>query len=88
MNEQGLASQLAGMGGQPSPTPREDINQEIIRKVAALLAQGISPDDLLAQGVPPEIIEQALRLVQNQVAPQVSEDRAGLAGMVTKGGMQ
>lgn len=60
MDEQGLAAQGQPQGQQGPST------QEIVQKVAELLAQGVTPEQLLAKGVPQEIIDMAMQLLQQQ----------------------
>jgi hypothetical protein len=74
MNELGLAQ--AGAGQQAEPM--RNINQ-----IVSMLMQGVSPDQLVAQGVPQELVMEAMRIVQQEIT-EVPEDQAGLAGMVTK----
>ena len=67
MDEQGLAAQ-GQMQGQQGPT-----TEQMVQKVAELLAQGVTPEQLLEKGVPQEIIDMAMRLLQQgqQSAPQM-----------------
>ena len=68
MNEQmGLAAQ-GGMQEQQGPT-----QEQIVMKVAELLAQGVTPEQLNAQGVPQEIIEMAVQLLQSQQGQQLPQ---------------
>ena len=61
MNEQiGLAAQ-GQMQGQQGPT-----TEQIVQKVAELLAQGVTAEQLMAKGVPKEIIQMAMQLLQSQ----------------------
>ena len=65
MNEQmGLAAQ----GGMQGPT-----QEQIVMKVAELLAQGVTPEQLNAQGVPMDVIEMAMRLLQSQQGQQLPQ---------------
>ncbi len=64
MNEQvGLAAQ-----GQQGPT-----QEQLVMKVAELLAQGVTPEQLNAQGVPMDVIEMAMRLLQSQQGQQMPQ---------------
>jgi len=74
MDELGLAQ--AGIGQQTEPM--RDINQ-----IVAMLLQGVSPDQLIAQGLPQELVMEAMRIVQQQTT-EVPAEQAGLAGMVTQ----
>ena len=68
MNEQmGLAAQ-GGMQEQQGPT-----QEQIVMKVAELLAQGVTPEQLMAKGVPQEIIEMAMQLLQSQQGQQLPQ---------------
>ena len=68
MNEQmGLAAQ-GGMQEQQGPT-----QEQIVMKVAELLAQGVTPEQLNAQGVPMYVIEMAVQLLQSQQGQQLPQ---------------
>ena len=68
MNEQmGLAAQ-GGMQEQQGPT-----KEQLVMKVAELLAQGVTPEQLNAQGVPMDVIEMAMRLLQSQQGQQMPQ---------------
>ena len=65
MNEQmGLAAQ----GGMQGPT-----QEQIVMKVAELLAQGVTPEQLNTQGVTMDVIEMAMRLLQSQQGQQLPQ---------------
>lgn len=83
--EQGLAQTMGGMqqGMQDNP-------QALVQEVVQMLMQGVSPDEIVAQGVPMEIVRQAVEIVLAQEqqmattqAPPATD--AGLA--MTMGGM-
>ena len=68
MNEQiGLAAQ-GGMQEQQGPT-----QEQIVMEVAELLAQGVTPDQLNAQGVTMDVIEMAMQLLQSQQGQQLPQ---------------
>ena len=68
MNEQmGLAAQ-GGMQEQQGPT-----QEQIVMKVAELLAQVVTPEQLNAQGVPMDVIEMAVQLLQSQQGQQLPQ---------------
>lgn len=75
MEEQGLAEQ-AVVGAQPS---MEEVLQEVIR----MLEQGTTPEQLLEMGVPQELLEQALMMLQ-QGQKQVVASDGGLATSVPR----
>lgn len=75
MNEQGLAEQ-AMVGAQPS---MEEVLQEVIR----MLEQGSTPEQLLEMGVPQELLQQALMLMQQEQKQIVVSD-GGLATSVPR----
>ena len=56
-----------------------------VEQVAAMLMQGVTPEELVQKGVPVQVIEQAMMLIQQQ--QQVQAGDAGLAGRVTQGGL-
>lgn len=81
MDEQGLAAQ-GQMQGQQGPT-----TEQMVQKVAELLAQGVTPEQLIEKGVPQEIIDMAMQLLQQgqqvqQPAQVMTED-----GLASRGRM-
>jgi hypothetical protein len=68
MNEQGLAGQGAG------------ISPEMVQQVIAALQSGVSADELIAQGVPPEVIQLAMQELSAQAQQPVGPQGGGLAG--------
>lgn len=73
--EQGLAQQAAG----------QDM-QMMVQQVVQLLMEGVAPEDLLQQGVPMEVIQEAIAIIQaqeQQMATQQSpaSTESGLAMM-------
>ena len=78
MNEQmGLAAQ----GGMQEPT-----QEQIVMKVAELLAQGVTPEQLNAQGVPMDVIEMAVQLLQSQQGQQLPQAEP-VQGVPNDGGL-
>lgn len=75
MEEQGLAAQ-AGQG--------QDQATMAVQQIVELLMQGVTPEELLQQGVPHELVMKAIAMVkaqqsqQQQMAPQQQQD-TGLA---------
>jgi len=57
-------------------------DSQTVQQVMLLLTQGANPDELLAQGVPAEVIELAMQGLQAQAAQQ-----QGLAQGPTGGGI-
>jgi len=75
MNEQqGLAQQQAMGGGQQGMQ-----TEEMLKQVVQLLMQGVTPEELMAKGVPQEVIEAAMRIMQQQQMQQQAPAE-GLAG--------
>ena len=90
--EQGLAQQVAqqSQAGMPQGMNQEEVAQ-LVQQVAKLLAQGVSPEELLQKGVPEEIIDMALKMVgqpdqdtdgDEQQVPQAMQGEQGLAAQV------
>lgn len=75
---QGLAAQGAQQGQQQQL-------QQMLQQVIQMLMQGANPDDLIKQGVPPEVVQQAIQIIQQQQGQPQSSDgdvdpqQAGLA---------
>lgn len=77
MEEQGLANSMVDSGtGMVSEQEMQLIMDEVIR----LLSEGVSPEELIEMGVPPELIEQAMAMMESP-APQAASAPAdgGLA---------
>jgi hypothetical protein len=84
MNEQGLAAQ-----GQMQQEPT---TEQLVMKVAELMAQGVTAEQLMQQGVPKEIIDMAMQVLQSQQGqqqPQVEPVQGGLndGGLASRGMM-
>lgn len=81
MNEQvGLAAQ-GSMQEQQGPT-----QEQLVMKVAELLAQGVTPEQLNTQGVPMDVIEMAMRLLQSQQGQQIPQVEP-VQGVPSDGGL-
>ena len=77
-----MEPQMQGLAGQVAQTsPMRDLDQ-----VIAMLIQGVTPDELIQNGVPEELVMMALEEVSKQ-ATQVPPEQAGLAATVVKPGM-
>lgn len=84
---EGLAQQMAG---QPASTGAQGM--PTVEEIIALLMQGVTPEQLLQQGVPEELIVQAIQILQQQMANQEAVQQApaeqqGLAGEMATGRM-
>ena len=73
MDELGLA---ASVGQQTEPM--RDLDQ-----IIAMIMQGVSPEELVAQGLPEELVMAALQEISKQMT-QVPNEQAGLAATVVK----
>jgi len=66
MNEEGLAAQGS---------------QQMMSQVVEALRQGISPEELVQRGVPQELIQAAVQILQQEAqAQQMPQEQMGLAG--------
>ena len=74
--EMGLAQQLS-----QQTEPMRDLDQ-----IVAMLKQGVSPDELVQQGIPAQLVAEAMRVIQQEMT-QIPPEQAGMAGMVLQGGM-
>ncbi len=76
--EMGLAAQQYGAeSGAPGAGSGQPITVE---EIAALLAQGITPEELQAAGVPVELIKEAIAML-NQQAPVPVQGAMGQGGV-------
>lgn len=72
----GLAQELAGqpMGGPSNePSPGPGMGMPTVQEVVALLMQGIDPQALIDQGVPPELIMEAIGIIEQQMAAESAQ---------------
>jgi hypothetical protein len=70
-----------GLAGQGQAQAQQ---QPGIREVVMMLMQGAKPEDLMAQGIPPEVIKAAMQVINEQMSAQaVPQGDVGLAGMAT-----
>ena len=74
--EMGLAAQMGQQSGNPNAGQMPSVEE-----IAALLAQGITPEELQAAGVPVELIKEAMAML-NQQAPAPVQGAMGQGGMV------
>ena len=84
MNEEmmGLAGQgMQEQGMQDQALPQQDEMEQMVVQVAQLIMQGATPQELLQMGVPQNIIDMAMQLVQSQQGSVAGPTQnAGLAG--------
>ena len=79
MNEEMMG--LAGQGMQEQALPQQDEMEQMVVQVAQLIMQGATPQELLQMGVPQNIIDMAMQLVQSQQGSVAGPTQnAGLAG--------
>ena len=79
MEEQNMG--LAGQGLQEQALPQRNQMEEMVQKVAQLLQQGATPEELLQMGVDRSIIDMAMQLIESQQGSVAGPTQnAGLAG--------
>jgi uncharacterized protein (DUF433 family) len=71
-------SQGQGMG-QPQVDPR------MVEQVAAMLQSGVSPEELVQKGVPPEVIEAAIVMLEQQAMAQQQQGPMGAPQGLSEG---
>ena len=74
MEEMGLAAGMA----QEQQKPMQDVNQ-----IIQLLVNGVTPEELIAQGVPEELVQMAMAELSKD-ATQVPPEQAGLAATMVR----
>ena len=74
MEEMGLAAGMA----QEQQKPMQDVNQ-----IIQLLVNGVTPEELIAQGVPEELVQMAMAELSKDVT-QVPPEQAGLAAQMVR----
>lgn len=75
----GLAEQMAG----PAPAPQQVQGQAMpsVDEIVALLMQGIPPEELVAMGIPEELLMQAITLLEQQMAAEQAAAQQGPQGL-------
>ncbi len=78
----GLAGQgMQEQGMQEQALPKQDEMEQMVVQVAQLIMQGATPKELLQMGVPQNVIDMAMQLVQSQQGSVAGPTQnAGLAG--------
>ena len=72
---------LAGQGIQEQALPQQDETEQMVVQVAQLIMQGATAQELLQMGVPQNVIDMAMQLVQSQQGSVAGPTQnAGLAG--------
>lgn len=78
--EMGLAQSMAqapAPGGQELPS---------VEQIVQLLLEGQDPEELVKMGIPPELIMEAIKLIEQQMAAQsVAPEQQGLAAQSAMG---
>lgn len=67
--EQGLAAQSMagpGMGMPPAGGMGGEGDQALVSQIVQLLLDGVDPEELLQNGVPPELLEEAMQIALQQ----------------------
>lgn len=89
MNEEmmGLAGQgMQEQDMQEQALPQRDEMEQMVVQVAQLIMQGATAQELLQMGVPQNIIDMAMQLVQSQQSSVAGPTQnAGLAGSAMQG---
>lgn len=79
MNEEMMG--LAGQGMQEQALPQRDGMEQMVVQVAQMIMQGATVEELLQMGVPQNVIDIAMQLVQSQQGSVTGPTQnAGLAG--------
>ena len=72
---------LAGQGMQEQALPQQNEMEQMVAQVAQLIMQGATAQELLQMGVPQNVIDMAMQLVQSQQGSVAGPTQnAGLAG--------
>ena len=72
---EGLAQQMAGapaqqMPQQMAPQGGGQDQMAMIEQIIEMLMQGVDPEELIQQGIPPELIMAAIDMLEQQLAAQ------------------
>lgn len=74
--EMGLAAQMGQASGNPNAGQMPSVEE-----LAALLSQGITPQQLQEAGVPVELIKQAIAMLNQQAPAAPTQGAMGQGGM-------
>ena len=89
MEEQGLAAAIGGQGMGMGPIDGIGAQQQptiSVEELVMMLKQGITPEELAQNGIPIELIDQAMMILQQEVQAgagqgQPADQSGGLADM-------
>jgi|SaaInl59LU_5_DNA_1037362.scaffolds.fasta_scaffold00344_3 hypothetical protein len=74
---EGLAQQMAGAPAQQmAPQGGGQEQMAMIEQIIAMLMQGVDPEELIQQGIPPELIMAAIDMLEQQLAAQGQQQAA------------
>ncbi len=79
---------MMGLAGMADTTVPAGGDQALLEEVIRLLTQGVDPEELVQQGVPVEIIKQAMEIImsqapaEGQMGPPSSEAGLAMTGMM------
>lgn len=79
---------MMGLAGTASSAVPAGGDQALLDEVIRLLTQGVDPEELVQQGVPVDIIKQAMEIImsqapaEGQMAPPSSEAGLAMTGMM------
>lgn len=80
--EQGLAEQMA----MPQAAQSQQQGMPTVEEIIQMLMQGMDPQEMVNMGIPPELIMQAIQIIEQQmVAQQVPAEQQGLAAQTVMG---
>lgn len=80
---EGLAQQM--VQPQAPQQPAQEQGMPTVEQVIQMLMQGVDPEELVGMGIPPELIMEAIQVLEQQMAAQAASEQ-GLAAQ-TVGGM-
>ena len=88
---EGLAQEMAqpqGQGMAPQASPQQGgPAQPTVEEIIQAIMQGVDPEEMIQMGVNPELIMQAIQIIEQQMAAQQSAEggEAGLAAQSVMG---
>jgi hypothetical protein len=71
-------------GGLAANAAQQTQSMNSMDQIIAMLQQGVTPEELIAQGVPEELVLAAIEAL-TKAATQIPPRQEGLAGMALKG---
>lgn len=78
MEQQGIPGMGQGLGARMA---QEQPQEDPVQKIAELLASGVTVEELMQKGVPQQLIEAAMKLLQQSESQATAQPQEGMSAM-------